>query len=76
MAIERLESASYADIVDRILDKGIVIEAWVRLAVGGIDLMTIETHVIVASIDTYLERRPELDAAITMRKGLPLLGHK
>jgi hypothetical protein len=42
------------DVLDRILDKGIVIDAWVRISLVGIDLITVEARVVVASIDTYL----------------------
>jgi hypothetical protein len=38
-----------------VLDKGIVIDAWVRISLVGIDLITIEARVVVASIDTYLK---------------------
>jgi gas vesicle structural protein len=41
-------------VLDRVLDKGIVIDAWVRLSLVGIDLLTIEARVVVASIETYL----------------------
>jgi hypothetical protein len=47
-------SASAIDVLDHVLDKGIVIDAWVRVAVVGIDLLTIEVRVVVASIETYL----------------------
>ena len=43
------------DVLDRVLDKGIVIDAWVRVALVGIDLMTIQARILVASIETYLE---------------------
>jgi gas vesicle structural protein len=42
------------DVLDRVLDKGIVVDAWVRVALMGVDFMTMEAHVIVASIETYL----------------------
>jgi len=42
------------DVLDRILDKGIVIDAWGRVSVAGIDLIEIEAWVVVASIHTYL----------------------
>src|SRR5437763_15035462 len=45
---------SLIDVLDRILDKGIVIDAWVRISLVGIDLITVEARVVVASIDTYL----------------------
>ena len=46
-------SANVIDVLDRVLDKGIVIEAWLRLSLAGIDLITVEGHFIVASIATY-----------------------
>ena len=42
------------DVLDRILDKGIVIDAWVRFQLVGLDLITIDARVVVASIETYL----------------------
>src|SRR6266511_2702060 len=47
--------SSLIDVLDRILDKGIVIDAWVRVSLVGIDLITVEARVVVASIDTYLK---------------------
>jgi gas vesicle structural protein len=44
---------SIIDVLDRVLDKGIVVDAWVRLSAVGIDLVTIDAHVVVAAIDTY-----------------------
>lgn len=56
MAIERMSSgSSLIDVLDRVLDKGIVIDAWVRISLVGIDLITVEARVVVASIDTYLK---------------------
>ena len=46
--------ASLIDVLDRVLDKGIIIDAWVRVSLVGIDLITVEARVVVASIDTYL----------------------
>jgi hypothetical protein len=55
MALDRpAPSTSVVDVLDRVLDKGIVIDAWVRLSVVGIDLLTIEARIVVASIETYL----------------------
>ena len=42
------------DVLDRVLDKGIVIDAWIRFQLAGIDLITIDARVVVASIETYL----------------------
>lgn len=47
--------SSLIDVLDRVLDKGIVIDAWVRISLVGIDLITVEARVVVASIDTYLK---------------------
>ena len=56
MAIERAPGgSSLIDVLDRILDKGIVIDAWVRISLVGIDLITVEARVVIASIDTYLK---------------------
>lgn len=56
MAVERSASGtSLIDVLDRVLDKGIVIDAWVRVSLVGIDLITVEARVVVASIDTYLK---------------------
>jgi hypothetical protein len=48
------ESASLAELVDVILDKGIVIDAWTRVSVLGLELLTIETRMMVTSVETYL----------------------
>jgi hypothetical protein len=56
MAVERTTGGtSLIDVLDRVLDKGIVIDAWVRVSLVGIDLITVEARVVVASIDTYLK---------------------
>jgi gas vesicle structural protein len=55
MPVERTTGGtSLIDVLDRVLDKGIVIDAWVRVSLVGIDLITVEARVVVASIDTYL----------------------
>lgn len=56
MTVERTPAgSSLIDVLDRVLDKGIVIDAWVRVSLVGIDLVTVEARVVVASIDTYLK---------------------
>ncbi len=56
MAVERAPGgSSLIDVLDRILDKGIVVDAWVRISLVGIDLITVEARVVIASIDTYLK---------------------
>jgi gas vesicle structural protein len=55
MPVERAAGGtSLIDVLDRVLDKGIVIDAWVRVSLVGIDLITVEARVVVASIETYL----------------------
>src|SRR6267378_3734101 len=56
MDIERMSGDSnFAEVLDRVLDKGIVIDAWVRVFLMGIDLITVQARVVVASLDTYLQ---------------------
>ena len=56
MPVERAPGgSSLIDVLDRILDKGIVVDAWVRISLVGIDLITVEARVVIASIDTYLK---------------------
>jgi len=43
-----------ADVIETILDKGMVIDAYVRVSLVGIELLTIDTRVVIASVDTYL----------------------
>jgi hypothetical protein len=74
MPVERSSGTpSIIDVLDRVLDKGIVIDAWVRVSLVGIDLITVEARIVVASIETYLRyseavgqssvaSRPSLDA--------------
>jgi hypothetical protein len=64
MAVERAAGGtSLIDVLDRVLDKGIVIDAWVRVSLVGIDLITVEARVVVASIDTYLKYSEAVGAA-------------
>jgi len=56
MAVEKaIASSSLAEVVDRILDKGIVIDAWVRVSLVGIEILALETRVVVAGVDTFLK---------------------
>jgi hypothetical protein len=66
MPVERAAGGtSLIDVLDRVLDKGIVIDAWVRVSLVGIDLITVEARVVVASIDTYLKYSEAVGAATT-----------
>jgi len=56
MAMEKsLASSSLAEVVDRILDKGLVIDAYVRVSLVGIELVGIEVRAVIAGVDTYLK---------------------
>ncbi|MEW6456348.1 MAG: gas vesicle structural protein GvpA [Acidobacteriota bacterium] len=56
MAVEKaIASSSLVEVVDRILDKGIVIDAWVRVSLVGIELLALEARVVIASVETYLK---------------------
>ena len=56
MAMEKaMASSSLAEVVDRILDKGVVVDAWVRVSLVGIELLAVEARVVVASVETYLK---------------------
>ena len=69
MAIERAAGgSSLVDVLDRVLDKGIVIDAWVRVSLVGIDLITVEARVVVASIDTYLKYSEAVGQTVTVSR--------
>jgi len=73
MAIERAPGgSSLIDVLDRILDKGIVVDAWVRISLVGIDLITVEARVVIASIDTYLKYAEAVGITPTVSR--PALG--
>jgi len=56
MSVKKINaSSSLVEVVDRILDKGIVVDAWARVSLVGIELLAIEARVVVASVDTYLK---------------------
>ena len=78
--LQRAPSPSgLADVVDLILDKGLVIDAYVRIAVIGIELVTIDARIVIASVDTYLhfaEAVNRLDLTQTELAGLPELQEK
>jgi hypothetical protein len=75
--LQRAPSPSgLADVIDLILDKGLVIDAYVRVAVIGIELVTIDARIVIASVDTYLrfaEAVNRLDLNQTELGGLPEL---
>ena len=75
--LQRAPSPSgLADVLDVILDKGLVIDAYVRVSVIGIEVLTIDARIVIASVDTYLrfaEAVQRLDLNETQLSGLPEL---
>lgn len=53
--VKSTDSSGLAEVVDRILDRGVVIDAWVIVSLVGIELLTVEARVVIASIETYLK---------------------
>jgi hypothetical protein len=50
-----MASSGLAEVLDRILDKGIVIDAWVRVSLLGLEILTVEARVVIAGVETYLK---------------------
>lgn len=50
-----VDSSSLAEVIDRILDKGVVIDIWARVSLVGIELLTIDARIVIASVDTWLK---------------------
>jgi gas vesicle structural protein len=72
--LDRPAPSSLADVIDTILDKGLVIDIYVRVSLVGIELLTIDARVVIASVDTYLrfaEAVGRLDLTQNGSKGLP-----
>jgi hypothetical protein len=77
MAVERQQGGtSLIDVLDRVLDKGIVIDAWVRVSLVGIDLITVEARVVVASIDTYLKYSEAVGQVAPVSRPADLTSHQ
>lgn len=56
MAVEKLNSSSsLVEVIDRILDKGIVVDLWARVSLVGIEILAIELRLVIASVETYLK---------------------
>src|SRR3954447_22154604 len=74
--MERPTPSSLADVIETILDKGLVIDAYVRVSLVGIELLTIDARIVIASVDTYLrfaEAVNRLDLTETETHVLPEL---
>ena len=70
----RPNSSGLADVIDTILDKGLVIDAFVRVSLVGIEIVTIDARIVVASVDTYLrfaQAVDRLEISQTQPKGVP-----
>lgn len=74
--VERTGSGGLYEILDLILDKGLVIDVFVRVSLVGIELLTIDARIVIASVDTYLrfaEAVNRLDLGNSRGEGLPEL---
>src|SRR5689334_25229077 len=74
--LERPRPSGLADVIDVILDKGLVIDVFVRVSLIGIEILTIDARIVIASVDTYLrfaEAVNRLDLMGTETQGLPEL---
>ena len=74
--LDRPAPSSLADVLDTILDKGLVIDIYVRVSLVGIELLTIDARIVIASVDTYLrfaEAVNRLDLTANGPEGLPEL---
>jgi len=64
LVVERASTATFIDVLDRVLDKGIVIDSWMRMTLAGLNLLQIEGRFVVASISTYLTRADSIALAL------------
>jgi gas vesicle structural protein len=72
--LERPRPSGLADVIDVILDKGLVIDAFVRVSLIGIEILTIDARIVIASVDTYLrfaQAVNRLDIGTSEAEGLP-----
>ena len=72
--LDRPSPSSLADVIDTILDKGLVIDIYIRVSLVGIELLTIDARIVIASVDTYLrfaEAVNRLDLNETQVNGIP-----
>ena len=76
--LERPRPSGLADVIDVVLDKGLVIDAFVRVSLIGIEILTIDARVVIASVDTYLRFAHavnRMDIGTSEAEGLPDLMH-
>ncbi len=56
MAVEKtVGSSSLVEVVDRVLDKGLVVDAFARVSLVGIEILAVEARIVIASVETYLK---------------------
>jgi gas vesicle structural protein len=67
--IQRPRPSGLADVIEIILDKGLVIDAYVRVSLVGIELLTIDARIVIASVDTYLRFAEAVDRLNLEEKG-------
>lgn len=60
VAMAQPDSSSLAEVLDRVLDKGVVVDAFARISLVGIEILTVEARVVVASVDTFLHYAEEI----------------
>jgi gas vesicle structural protein len=74
--LDRPAPSSLADVIDTILDKGLVIDIYLRVSLVGIELLTVDARIVIASVDTYLrfaDAVNRLDLTETETSGIPEL---
>src|SRR5689334_2838029 len=74
--VQRSSSSGLADVLDVILDKGLVVDIFLRVSLVGIELLTVDARIVIASVDTYLrfaEAVNRLDIGESSSEGLPQL---
>ena len=71
MVTQSPDISSLAEVLDRILDKGIVVDLWARISLVGIEILTIESRVVVASVDTFLHYAEEITKVEQAAIGAP-----
>jgi gas vesicle structural protein len=72
--VTRSSSSGLADVLDVLLDKGLVIDIFLRVSLVGIELLTVDARIVIASVDTYLrfaEAVNRLDIGESSSEGLP-----
>ncbi len=63
--------SNLAEVLDRVLDKGVVVDVWARVSLIGIEILTVEARVVVASVDTFLHYAEEITKIEQAAVGAP-----